>query len=864
MNVRLFHPTQAATRLAIVSVQSAGPGLVHVAIARGASRFALTDSRLVGPFAEAEGQARAQAVIDELVAEGYLRGGSAAMIETLSTSKLPRARAHAAERLGYRRDRAAVDALRARAMAPKDDISSVVIALGRIGDVTAVDVADAEAQKKLLSRRRAGAEAVRLLGDADAIAGVVGRAAERLSDVGVTALDDAAALKAQFLSLGGKRGAAIDALYDYGSDVAVDVIREQLATIDLWKPGVWRFAKSVLKRAMVRGDVDTFALLMRRIELAGRTAKGGTLADLKSGLDGETKATRVFSQRTADWLRRAAWRHLCMLARNQPGAYVDAAAAVLAAARDEDDVKPRGLVPATGHSYLLMRILYGASTRFVVDRRRPTHRSKKKGVGPPAGVREERFADLWDHVDATAALRRVLVHGQHRLVTAFALRYADARPSIIDGATTAELVTMLRHTPLWKRILDVLRARLSVMPLDTAALSTLAASENDNARALAQSIVTQNAHLWVKADDVAVSLLMGPPALREAAARLIRAAAPSLPSTVRAQYAARVVTILDAPLPLSADGSVEEGAFDGIAEIIDVFAAELRDAVDVDVARRLLARHPAGAGVAALVIGARADALALIGAPEVQRLAQLPDAASRAVVVAMMAKNPAAFQAVFGLTLELAEGEWDDVRDACVLVLQGMESSLVSPEAGGPDVDRILAIVDSTWPAVQSVGRSFISKVVEAPQTTPGTVDKLLACLAQHPHPAMHDFVLELASGVIDPRRGPMSPGLVGLLRLEPLLRAVLFSVRPKRQLRARAIAFIVARGVADADQAEVAARILADVARSRTHALRDDALTALVRIADAHDEARVVAAADGIVVAATNTANAATMGAAV
>src|SRR5690606_8759505 len=111
---------------------------------------------------------------------------------------------------GYRQDKGAVAALRVRAQTPKDDISSVIVALGRIGDLQALGEADAEAQKKLLSRRRAGSEAVRLLGDADAIAGVVGRATERLAEAGLTALDDAAKLSAQFDAAGGKRGASLD------------------------------------------------------------------------------------------------------------------------------------------------------------------------------------------------------------------------------------------------------------------------------------------------------------------------------------------------------------------------------------------------------------------------------------------------------------------------------------------------------------------------------------------------------------------------------------------------------------------------------------------------------------------------------
>jgi hypothetical protein len=846
MSVRLFHPTHAALRLATVTLQPASPGHVCVAIARGASRYAWTDSRLLGPFPASEGASWLAAAVDELKAAGYLAGGSGPLVHTVQTSKKPRHRAHAAERLGWRRDTSAVDVLRARAQQPKDDISSVVLALGRIGDPRALPELEAEANKKLLSRRRAASEAIRLLGDPNALAAVEALAKERLADLGLTEFSTATALSTQLAALSkSKAGPAIDALYDLGTEPAVDAVRGWLLANPYTTPGTWRFAKSVLKRSMARIDAPTFALLMRGIELQGRVAKGGVTTTLKSGLDGETRSTRVFSARTADWLRRAAWRFCTAIGRHRPERYPEVAAAVLVLANDADDVPPKGKVPASGHSYLLMRALYGGGTRYTVERHRPVHRANEK-FASGGKSREEAFAELWDSDAAVASIRAMLAFGEHRLVQGFALRLAEGRPAVLDGASTPELVAMLRHPSLWDPITLRLRARLERMPLDTVALTALASSEHDAARALAASVITVTAHRWVRHDATALALLLAPAALREAAARLVRAAAPSLPAEVRSALVRRVVQALDQPLPQTVEG-VDEGAFDGLVEVLDVFAVDLLGLVDVEVARRLLGRHAAGAAVAAIVIGRRADALDVLGPAEVLRLGQLPDASSRTVVAAMMGSGPAAFGSSFGLLLELVEGEWEDVRTAGVAVLQRMEAALLPPD-GPPDVDRILAIVDSTWPAVQAQGRRFVRALLEQNQAGPSLTAHLLGCLAQHPHASIRSFVLALAEGMLG--AGDGAPGPDGLRQLEPVLRATLFDVRPSVPLRRRAVAFVVRRGLEDPVQAEVATRLLASVVRSRTHTLRDDALAGLAELVLTYPSARACAEADGIVVA--------------
>lgn len=841
MSVRLFHPTHTALRLAVVSVQPASSGLVHVAVARGASRHALTDSRLYGPFAPSEGDAQQAHVVASLRTEGYVEAGTAALLSTLAVSTSPRARAHAAERLGWRRDPAAVAPLRARAEKPKDDISSVVVALGRIGDPAAVPEARAEAARKLLSRRRAGAEAVRLLGDDVGITEVVERARERLREAEFVVGSAASMTKALGALPAAKAGPVIDALYDLGSEDAVAVVRAFLTEAPLGAPGLWRFAKSVLKRSMVRLDAETFALLVVRLERLARSAKGGTIATLKSGLDGESRPTRVLSQRTADWLRRAAWRHLMRVARYRQEAYTRHAAAILVAHRDDDDVPPRNGVPASGHLYALMRIVCGGGNRYVVDRRRPIHRLKE-GAPIHTDAREEAWPGLWRAPAAVPDLRRILVHGRHQHAVAMALRIAPEHPEVVDDAATIELAALRRHPPLQERATTQLRLRLRQRPLACEAICALAeaGTPDDGLVALVGEALQDTAHEWLHDDAITASLLLGPPAVREVTARLVRAGARGLSVDARRRLVVRLVDAVDAPEPLSPEGE-GDGRFDAVAEVIDVFADDVAAVVSLERARRLLGLHAAGAAVAAIVVSRLPDPVEALGVSEVLRLAAMPTSAHRGVVVAALVAAKAAFAARPGLVLELVEGEWDDVRAASLAALDPMVP--VWSRVDAPDVGAILAVCDSTWPEVIALGQRLARPVL---LHGGDAAFRLITSLAQHPHPAMRRFMVDVADGALGEA---LRPGVTPLLRLEPLFRAGLFDVRPSRPLRRRIVGLLVTRGLVDEAQAELAVSILKDVARSRTHALRDDALAGIAVLGSAWPSAAALAADDGIVV---------------
>src|SRR5688500_16586990 len=119
---------------------------------------------MFGPFNEAEMQLAHKSVVDGLLGEGYVQAGLGQLLLALQ-EKNARIRSRAATRLAWRRENSAVEPLIALLDKPKDDVSTIVDALGWIGDARAIPAVRLEAEKKLLSCRRAGVEALSNLRD---------------------------------------------------------------------------------------------------------------------------------------------------------------------------------------------------------------------------------------------------------------------------------------------------------------------------------------------------------------------------------------------------------------------------------------------------------------------------------------------------------------------------------------------------------------------------------------------------------------------------------------------------------------------------------------------------------------------------
>jgi hypothetical protein len=106
---------------------------------------------------------------------------------------------------------------------------------------------------------------------------------------------------------------------------------------------------------------------------------------------------------------------------------------------------------------------------------------------------------------------------------------------------------------------------------------------------------------------------------------------------------------------------------------------------------------------------------------------------------------------------------------------------------------------------VQAFGRQTVQRHFEE---LPG--ETVLFRLAEHPAQPMRQYALELVEK-------HLRPGLVPLCRIDPFVRATLFDLRPRRSLKLGLLAFLRARGLADAGQAEHVAALLQDVLRSHT-----------------------------------------------
>jgi len=512
--MRFFNP-DATNRVASITVEVAKPHAqqVTVRLSLGPALAQLQSVETSPPIDESEVRDCVAEMERALRADGYLPAGLPALLQTLQSTDSA-ARARAALRLGWMRSRDGVEPLLTSAGSAVDDICSIMDALGAIGDSRAIPALRQQATRKLLSRRRSAVEALRNLGDAEGLATAKKLALERLPEsvrphvaeeeklvAGVNALD------AQ------QRGLALDTLYELATPASIAAVRAVLRETAVDRPHIWRYIKSIARRACLRHDHATFGEVMHRIEAQGRTS-AGTTASVKSGYDGQQRSTRIFGRKVQWYVRRAAWRYLRNLAKYQPEAYPLAAAEVLIHYTPEDGQEPRGMSGAFASCYLLHRILWGNSKRFRFDDRRLRFKFRSsQDVKAPDSVREESFSELWDA--QPRALVRVLAAAKLTEAHIFALgplaRPAPA-PDNLRGAlamaTTAELLAMLQapYEPTVVLGIAELDRRFDVQKPDWALLKALL--QHPTARALfGLPRLRQTAPLWTRDADLILDFL---------------------------------------------------------------------------------------------------------------------------------------------------------------------------------------------------------------------------------------------------------------------------------------------------------------------------------------------------------------------
>jgi hypothetical protein len=823
--LHFYNPT-SFDHVAVISVQPAGSGTFHIQVARGAKAHLLNDVSTTGPFAESELPDRLAEVEQSLRASGYLPAGVHALLAELQSAK-SKDRALAAGQLGWMRSTDAVQPLLDRLPSAVDDVCSIIDALGMIGDSRAVPALRQQGARKLLSRRRSAVEALRLLNDPEGLAEARKLALDRLPETvrkslletGESASDTPAVEKlvTSVISLEPQQqGLAIDTLYEIAAPLAVAAVRAVLRQVAIDKPHLWRYAKSVLRRAMLRHDHATLGELIHRIEILGRTSKG-TSATVKSGYDGVQRETRIFSPNTVKYVRRMVWRYLRNLAGYRPEMYPRAAAEMVANYRPEDAEQPRGLFGSLAGCYLLNRIMWTGGKRLFLDDRKLRFRYRSsQTVNPPTDVREEAYPHLWDA--QPAAFVRVLGGCMIREVQAAALASFFQTGKHAEAMASAPLpqVIALLNSPMVPTVtlgLEELERRFDPGNPDWTLLQALIADDRPAPRELGQRFLHRATSIWTRDPDRIIQFLAIPHGdIRPVVVELARDALRANPA-LRQILAPRILAILRQPEPA-------EGAHDGYAQLAcSALLQELNTLLSVaELVELVFKGSPAGQSVAGELLQRRPEAMAELRLERLVALAQHPVLTVRQAAhgllrsaLDLLRNDPAAL-------FVLVESDWADTRNLAFELVRQIDLAVLG-------LDGLLGLLDSNRVDVQDLGKELVRKNLDHLHA-----DEMVFRLAQHPHPNMRHFVLDLVEKHL--------PGGAGsLAQLGRFFRAAIFDSWPQRAVKHRVIDVLQRRGLQDASQAAVAAGILGDAVHLHGRADSERALEALVRIKLAYPE---------------------------
>lgn len=823
-SVRLYRPL-GDDHVAVVAIQRASqPGMYLVQVARGPKRTKLSKGSSFGPVPEGEIAARYSEVVGSLRGEGFRESGTYASLVALK-SKDSAVRARAAARLGWLREPDAVAGLLAALPKAVDDVCAIVDALGALGDPRAIPDARAQAARKLLSRRRSGAEALRNLGDAEGLAEVKNRALERLPKAVRAKLEpldesqpseaDVAGLVEAVLATPVKdRGLAMDTLYEIATPAAVLAVRAALAKTSFDQAHIWRYVKSIYKRAVLRRDFEVFGLVAHAIEAQGRGNKG-TTAKVKSGYDGAERKTRIFGKKTQVYMRRATFRFLRKLARHAPRSYAHAAAAVIVPYGPKDLSAPSGRYGAFADCYALVRVLFGGGDRFELDSRTLRFRfASAKKTEPPAGVREEAFPELWD--EEPRAYLRVLAGARLLEAHQFAEpRVAGHHRAVLEAASIEEVLALVDapYEPTVKLGVDELGRRFDPARPDWQLITKLAVSDKAVARDMAHRWIRLTAPLWTRDISQTIAFLRVPDAAtRVLVAELLTTHLAAAPAELRRALAETLVAAFRL-------AEATPGEHDILAQVA---RGALLPEIDAqltlgDLMHFITAGSLGAKAVAGDLLARRPEALAELGMERVVALAQHDVAAVRAAAHALVRGAIELLKAEPSLLFMLVESDWADTRRVAFDLLR----TKIDVEALG--LDGLIGLCDSNRTDVQDLGKELVRKHLH--EATPGVPPaEVMARLVQHPHRNMRAFALDLAERYLESSKA-------ALAKVELLCRAILFDLWPERRTKRRVIDFLVERGLHDDRQADVAAAILSDYVRTQGRADFERVMEGLVRI---------------------------------
>jgi hypothetical protein len=280
---------------------------------------------------------------------------------------------------------------------------------------------------------------------------------------------------------------------------------------------------------------------------------------------------------------------------------------------------------------------------------------------------------------------------------------------------------------------------------------------------------------------------------------------------VRAAVAKAIYARLLAPEP-------SEGAYDAHGRIGQILSVEIAELASIDALAALLASgSPAARNVAISALARKPDAAALLGLDRLVPLAADENGGVRAAAQSMLESLLGELEKDPSPLFTLLEAPFEDTRRFAKQLL----SKRVNLEA--LSFEALLGLCDSNLREAQDLGKELVSsRLASLP------ADRLIAALTEHPHRNVQKFAVDLVVK-------HLQQGFVKLAALEEFFRRVLLDVSPDRRLKRTVIDFLGRRGLADEHQAAVAARLLLEVAKSRTRFESERALVALATLKVAH-----------------------------
>ncbi len=807
--VRLYRPS-GHERVAIVSVEAAygdaGKWLVRIAL--GVSSDKLHTGTTLGPFADSELEARFAETVKELRDQGFGEGTREDWSVLLGDADA-RVRARTAQRIGWRQDRKYVDTLLARLPLAVDDLCSIVDALGAIGDPKAVDAVKEIAQRKLLSRRRSGVEALRNLGDAAVLDQVLLGTFQALSPTIQSALDqsipDVGTIADAIRSVESKRLAfTLDQVYELNRPVANEAIRSIIVDMNFDQPFVWRYIKSIFKRSMLRHDPVMFGWLAYKIEAKGRLTTGRSEA-VKSGYDGVERTTLVFGRRTQRYVRRSAWRYLRNLARYRPHLYTEAAAEAVVPYVVQDGRQPRGLYGQFSDCYLLHRVLLNGSSRFSYDDRRMRFRFRNAlSHQTPDQTREEAFPHLWDRYPKPYL--RVLGAASLELAQTFARDGFARHGDLLTTASNDELIRLLEgnNEEVLGLVLNEIESRFDPNAPNWALMDRCVGDERESVLVRARSWIEQSHSAWT-ADHHRTLRYLG---CRDRQLREI-VIARTIDCLSRDEASRR--GFVDRILPLMREPETQ--GLEAVGRVArECLTAELSQRLSqTELLAMIFTASPSIQAVAAHVFCLNDSSSVTL--EQIFSIASHDVAAVRKAAHDLMARQTNRLKSDPDTLFMMLESRWPDSR---LIAKQFLEKHIDWSEAS---FDRVMGLLDSNLVDVQDFGQEIVQQQWQ--QLDPVL---LVNRLCEHHDQNMRRFAFGLA-------QNHLPEGADALESIEHFVRVVIMEIHPDQKTRDQLIAFLVQRGLQDAEQAAIASRYLEMILPTQGQRVFERVLAGMTRL---------------------------------